>query len=429
MPSTLCFAIAYDATPADPRRGEPRDAVSKSGVRDSVDGIEEALRGLGHRPIRLPIGRDVGATIAALKKIHPDAVVNLCEGLADDAAHEAHVAALFELARVPYTGAPPETLAIALRKPLAKALLTARGIPVPAGVEISDPADAPKSVERAGIAPPWFVKPSREDASLGIDAASVVSTARALRDRAGYIVDRYRQSALVEPYLDGREFNVTVIGDTRLEVLPIAEIDFSGMPTGHPRILTYEAKWSAGSRADRGSVPVCPARIDAALANRLATIAEAAVAAIGGRDVTRVDFRLDAKGQPFVLEVNANPDLSPRAGVARQVAARGWTYPEFVMSLCEAAMERGRVMKAVRPKRARREAAISLRAGGIPVPLTSTRVQKETTDHAVLDDSCRRPRPRHRSTGRAGGSSVPCGPAGAGGELFAGGTDGGPRGD
>ncbi|MBI3096777.1 MAG: D-alanine--D-alanine ligase [Planctomycetes bacterium] len=405
MPRTLRIALAYDATPADPGRGQPRDAVSRNGVLDSVRGMEEALRGLGHRPSRLPMGSDIGSVVASLQRLRPDVVVNLCEGLDDDAAHEAHVAALFELAGVPYTGAPPEALAIALRKPLAKALLSAAGLPVPPGIEIAEAPLAPRAVERAEVPAPWIVKPSREDASLGIDEASVVASARALRERVAWVVERYRQPALVEAFIDGREFNVTVVGDRVREVLPISEIDFSGMPDGHPRILTYEAKWSAGSPADLGSVPVCPARIEAILARRLGGLAEAAVAAVGGRDVTRVDFRLDDTGRPFVLEVNANPDLGPRAGVARQVATRGWTYPEFVLRLCEAAFQRGHV------------------------PSTRTPVRKVMTEHAVSDNPSVRARRRRGPTRRSGGSSVSGGAPGPRPELLAGGATGGARGD
>ena len=156
-----------------------------------------------------------------------------------------------------------------------------------------------------------------------------------------YIHEIYEQEALVEEYLDGREFNVSVIGDQKPEVLAIQEIDFVGLPEGEPRIVSYRAKWDEESPFYNCTVPVCPANISKRLENRIRDIAVRSHLCVGCRDYARVDMRTDARGSLYVLEVNPNCDISPNAGFARAARIAGYSYAEMILKISETAMERG----------------------------------------------------------------------------------------
>jgi D-alanine-D-alanine ligase len=250
---------------------------------------------------------DIRATVAAVTDVlrragHEvrggDLVFNLCE------SPETEAAAVTNL-DVPFTGSGPEALALCLDKARTKQALAARGIRVP------------------GTGFPAIVKPARQDASIGIDFDSVVRNPAEL-ERA---LARLGEPAIVEEFIDGREFNVGIVGD---EPLPVSEIEFSGLPA---RIVTYAGKWVPGSPDDRGTTPVCPARISSRLRDRLWAVTRQCVDILGVRGYARVDFRMDARDRLYVLEVNPNPDLSPDAGLARQAAAAGWSYDELILRI------------------------------------------------------------------------------------------------
>jgi D-alanine-D-alanine ligase len=144
---------------------------------------------------------------------------------------------------------------------------------------------------------------------------------------------------IVQRYVDGREVNVGLIGDT---VLPIAEIDFKGMPEGAWKIVTYQSKWITGSEEDLGAVPVCPARLPKKVAQETRDVALAAWKLVGGTGYGRVDMRIDADGRPWILEVNANPDIAPDAGLARMAGVAGMPYSSLIREICQLAFTRPR---------------------------------------------------------------------------------------
>ncbi|NTU51549.1 MAG: ATP-grasp domain-containing protein, partial [Candidatus Aminicenantes bacterium] len=170
---------------------------------------------------------------------------------------------------------------------------------------------------------PLIVKPNAEDASLGVYPESVVRDEESLRRQVRRCLDNYKQPVLVEGFIDGREFNVSVMENGTVTPLPVSEIDFSAMPKDMPRILGYEAKWFEDDPLYQKTPPVCPAPIDDEMRVRLLGLAAAAFRTMGCRDYARVDFRMDAKGRPFILEVNPNPDISTNAGYARALKAAG----------------------------------------------------------------------------------------------------------
>ncbi|HWP38508.1 MAG TPA: hypothetical protein VNL18_13240 [Gemmatimonadales bacterium] len=287
--------------------------------------IGDLLRARGHRVRRVPVHHG----LKWLDRVrHADLVFNLCEGIGAVSRYETFVVATLELTGVPFTGAGAWTITVCHDKPLVNALLQSAGVPIPRWcVPTNDrlPADFPL---------PAIVKPAAEDASVGIDQGSVVTTRRGLRARIELLAAQYER-VLVQQYIAGREIAVGIVGD---DVLPMSEIDFSRMPAGHWPILSFDAKWTAGCAEDEGSKPVCPARLHPALARRIREAAVLAWRTVRGRGYGRVDLRVDAKGQPWVLEVNPNPDISDDAGLSRMAQATGWSYGDLVARIADLAL-------------------------------------------------------------------------------------------
>jgi D-alanine-D-alanine ligase len=184
------------------------------------------------------------------------------------------------------------------------------------------------------------VKPLREDASLGIENDALIQTQKDLQKQVQKIHRIYRQPALIEEYIDGRELNISIIGNEKPLILPISEIDFSTLPAGLPKICGYAAKWQEKSPEFAHTIPQCPAKLSSALRKKIKEISLHTYQILECRDYARVDIRLDAKGSPFVLEINANPDISPDAGMTRSAKIAGFSYPEFIGQIVEHALSR-----------------------------------------------------------------------------------------
>jgi D-alanine-D-alanine ligase len=276
--------------------------------------------------------------VSTLYRIAPRFVFNLCEEINGDCELEMCIAGLLDLMGIPYTGSGPMALGLALNKVRVKQILRAAGIPVPRGFLCREGQKMKPGLPRSF---PVIVKPVHEDASLGINAGSVCHDRERAERQVAYIHEVYRQDALVEEYLDGREFNVSVMGEEPMRVLAVSEIDFSRMPESEPRIVSYRAKWDEESVVFRATVPVCPAEIPARLEKRIRFIAARSARCLGCRDYARIDMRTDAEGNVCVLEVNPNPDISPRAGFARAARAAGMTYTEMVARIAQSALNRG----------------------------------------------------------------------------------------
>jgi D-alanine-D-alanine ligase len=176
---------------------------------------------------------------------------------------------------------------------------------------------------------PVIVKPIMEDASIGISADAVAKTASEVRERVEHIVQKYRQPALVEEFIAGRELTVGLWGNDPVEVLPLSEILLDAVSDPHQRILSYEAKWMTGTPLYEKTPPVCPAQLDDDVAERVRALALGAFRALGCRDYAHADIRL-RDGQPYLLEMNPACDLSEGMGFARQARMAGHSYPETI---------------------------------------------------------------------------------------------------
>lgn len=317
-------------------RGRPEDGVAVRAVALAAAAVADACRRGAWEAMEVPAPDEPLELLAALDRLRPDVVFNLVESLRGEARLEAAVAALLELSGLPFTGCDALACALSLDKPMARDVLRAAGVPVPAGRVLERGDEA-----LDGLRPPLIVKPSREDGSHGIGRDSVAADEAAARARAREVLACYGQPALVEEFVTGREFNVSLLGEgAAAEVLPLAEIDYSALPPGHPPLLTYEAKWNETSAAYRRT-PSVPAReLEPALDRAIRKAALAAYRALRLRDYGRVDLRLHPERGPLVLEVNANPDLSPGAGLARAAASGGIPYDDLVCRIVHAARAR-----------------------------------------------------------------------------------------
>ncbi len=313
------------------RLGEEKAVL---GVIDSVKAVHRALVKLGYKVVRTPLSPPLEKALETLRSLKVDLIFNLFEGFFDSPETEAAVANMLPPLGIPYTGCSGAILALALDKARTKALLTADGIRTPKYQVLT-----PDTVSSFQLSYPCIVKPGGEDASHGVSGDSVVHDPAALKRQVAKISELYGGRALVEEFVDGREFNITVMGTRELSVLPISEIVFS-LPPGMPRILTFDAKWEPKTPYFAGTKAICPAEITSALGDEIGNIARKAFRLLDGSGYARVDFRVDSEGRPNVIEVNPNPDISPGTGAARQSKASGMTYSQFVEKLIQLAIER-----------------------------------------------------------------------------------------
>jgi D-alanine-D-alanine ligase len=330
------IAVLYNVDYEDARPEVDAGWAARAEVRVVARGVASALGEAGYDTHLVAVDGDLASLRTRLAELETDCAFNLCESLGGDARLESAVPLLLELLGVPFTGSPPEVLSFALRKDRVKQRLEAAGIPTPAGRVLERPDDP------CDLGFPLIVKPVREDGSVGISHGSVVRDATELSRAVHAVVSTLRQPCLVEQFIDGREFNVALLGHPTPRVLPLSEIDFAGLPHDAPRIVSYEAKWSSGSVDDLGTVPMLHPTLQNGVAARVRRAAAEAFRAVGVRDYGRVDVRLASNGVPYVIDVNPNCDLSPNAGMSRAAAAVGIEYGAFVGLLVRYALRRRR---------------------------------------------------------------------------------------
>jgi D-alanine-D-alanine ligase len=327
----VVFNRDFEGAEADPENKARED------IREIAENIVRILEGAGYDASALGVTADVHGAVDAIRAARPQVVFNLCESIQGDNRFESLLPLLLDLERIVYTGSGPFALSLALRKDKVKEILRARGVPVPQGLMVTEdhtPIPLPF---------PLIVKPAREDASVGISSASVVRDPEALTERVRHVLRQYRQPALVEEYIDGREIYVSLLGrmGDRPQIFPFFEIDFSDMPPDRPRIVSFEGKWVEDSVEYRGTRPVRCEGLTPALRAKVADAALAAFEAMELRDYARMDIRLTADGTPYVIDVNPNCDLSDLAGgFSKAARAGGLSYKEVILRLVALALSR-----------------------------------------------------------------------------------------
>ncbi len=353
-PAKLIVAVAYnrdfEGADADPEN------LARADIRDIAENVAAILlrNGFDARPIG--VTNDVAATVQTLRSLAPSAVFNLCESIHGDNRFEPLLPLLLDLHGLAYTGSGPLALSVALHKHKTKDVLRAHGVPTPHGVLLDSPPPTGLALRY-----PVIVKPAREDASVGITNASVVHDARALDAQVRHVLRQYRQPALVEEFIDGREIYVSLLQriDGSAQILPFFEIDFSDLPADQPRIVSFEGKWVEDSVDCRGTVSMLCGALSSQIRAEISQTALRVFAAMELRDYARMDIRLTPDGVPYVIDVNPNCDLSDIAGgFAKAAKAAGLTYEDVILRLAHLALGRNQdahtIAIAQRPRGARR---------------------------------------------------------------------------
>ncbi len=316
-------------------KGEEMDLVSENGAHEQSEAIWKILSGRGWDAQCIAVGDDIPDLMTRLVHWDPAVVFNLAETVLGESHWEFLVPSLLEFFQFAYTGSDATAIALCLDKSRTKEVLIANAIPTPA-YRVMDVSNA----DISAMAFPVIVKPLREDGSLGIHAHSVVHDAQKLIRQIAFVAQHYGQPALVEAYVGEREFNVSILGNDPPVVLPACEIDYSLMPEGMPKIVGFAAKWFPQSPEYRGSMPVCPAPVSAALLDQVQKTALAAYGACGLRDYGRIDLRWDGKHAPAVVDVNPNPAISPDAGYILSARKAGLEYGDLVEKIARLALHR-----------------------------------------------------------------------------------------
>lgn len=330
----LDIALVYNAYKED-KPELPEDRGGTSDLRCQVRHIARSLRRLGHTVTVLPLAHDLFRFQRRLRLLQPDLVFNLYDDVVQGVRHDMRLAGLLRLMGFRITGCPDLALGIARSKHLTAMLLAGTGVPIPPQTAL---LEAPAEVDARAWEFPVIVQPEREDAGMGLDRGSVVHNKKDLKLKVRDIVREFRQPALIQGFLPGREFNVSILGGNKLQVLPLAEVDYSQLPTDIPPIMSYAAKWLETSEEYKKTSVICPAQVEPILAQKISDVALRAFRAVGGRGYGRVDIRL-AGDQPCVLEVNCNPCLDEGMGLARSAEAAGISYPELLQLILRAALE------------------------------------------------------------------------------------------
>jgi len=300
------------------------------------EAIAENLRKVGFEAYILNILDSLDIFLEDYEKNRPDAVFNLVEIFKDIPRLEMNFTGLLDLMKIPYTGAGPIALGTCQNKTLTKRILHSLGINTPNFKYVK----TKKDTYRLGLNFPLIVKPAHEDASVGIENDSIVYSQKELSTRVKHVFDEYQQPALVEEFIDGRELNVAVLGDTNPKVLPISEIDFTKMPDHLHNIVSFQAKWDPLHEAYHKTIPKCPAPLSKKITKEAGSIALRAFKAVGCRDYCRVDMRLSHDKKLYVLEVNPNPDLTEDAGFMRSAKVGGYSYRNTLKTIVEFALQR-----------------------------------------------------------------------------------------
>jgi len=333
----LKIAILYDEI-EDKEKAEAEAQGKKFPL--AYKQVEEALQGRGHAVDVLSVKSDVIDLVSKIRDLDCDIIFNLCETFGGVSQHEQNVAALLELLKRPFTGAGSIGLALSQDKELSKKILAFHGIESPKYAVI----DSGKVEWSDDLRFPVLLKPVAQDGSVGIDSKAVVHNIKELMERISLIHSEYHSPALIEEYIDGREIYVGVLGNEKVEPLPIFEMGFSESPQNEPKIASTEAKWEEESEAARNTYEFFPADIPEDVYKKIQETAAMAFRLLKLRDYGRIDMRLrqDKEGnwEYFIIEANGNPHLEIESELPRAAMKQGLEYADLLERIIELALER-----------------------------------------------------------------------------------------
>ncbi len=309
----------------------PRERLLRKDMRDIVrcyTCVRRAILKNGFSAVTVGITKKDFLTRGLIKKkiavFNPCCIFNLFEGFSGDAQKEVDFVEILEEIKIPFSGNGSRTLNACLDKSAAKRIMARRGIAVPAGLHIKALGDLKPELLRY----PVFVKPAREDASLGIDDNSLVASKKHL---PAIVKDKLRQfsdGVIVEEFLWGKEYSVGFLGNWPYELLGISVIDYSRYK-GLPPFLTYNSKWNRQSLEFKKIMPSLKENIDKNIKNRIISLSREAAKALNCRSYFRVDLR-QKDNELFVLDVNPNPDINRDSGFMKQAYSKGYGYNQVI---------------------------------------------------------------------------------------------------
>ncbi|MCZ6690251.1 MAG: ATP-grasp domain-containing protein [Planctomycetota bacterium] len=319
--------------------GKPPDHFAEFDDPQTIDAIRNVLQER-HDVFPIEVREDAYARIVESRS---DIIFNLAEGL-HGSAREAQIPAILEMLQIPYTGSDPVTLAISLDKRRTREVLMANGVPTPRQVVV-DSVEGVGAARRELNASVAIIKPVAEGSSKGIPDASVVEEDEQWRVAVGKVLDVYRQAAVAEEFLPGREFTVAILGNgAEARAFPTVEINLSILPNGLKPIYSYEAKWVVDRPENPIDIFTCPADIPPELDREVQTVALDAYRVLDCRDWSRVDVRLDATGRPRIIELNPLPGILPNpeenSCYPKAARAGGLSYSEMIHAVLDAACKR-----------------------------------------------------------------------------------------
>lgn len=312
-------------------------AEVEAGVPEAEYEVAEALMENGHDVYMIGLHDDLRHPLHQLEEYHPDLVFNCSESFMGNASYDYGVPTLLELHGYPYTGASPEGLVMSRNKAASKKILAYHSIKVPefAVYELGEKVKSPKHIDF-----PLIVKPLREDASVGIAQGSVVSNQQELAERVQMVHRNLHQAAIAEQFIEGREFYVGLIGNRELHQLPAIEMIFDKATDPSMKIATHTAKWDLEYRERWGIKNIFARRISKEAQEEIDRICPIAFHALRLYDYGRIDIRLTADQEVYVLEVNPNPYISFGEDMANAAERIGLDYYAFIERIAEEALAR-----------------------------------------------------------------------------------------
>jgi len=279
-----------------------------------------------------------------LREVKPDIVFNIAEGF-NGVSREAQIPAILDMLNIPYTGSDPLTLATCLDKARTKEILSYHKIPNAKFLLVHDA----EQLNKEKFSYPLMVKPVSEGSSKGIFTSSFVKNSDELYSEVKRILNEYNQPALVEEFLPGREFTAAIIGNgADARVLPIVEIMYNDFPEDFIPIYSYEAKWILDTKENPLEVFSCPAEIDKSLEKKIKDTVLRTFNILRCRDWSRIDIRLDKKGEPNIIEVNPLPGILPNpeenSCFPKAARAAGMDYVTMINAVLYAAVKRYKLL-------------------------------------------------------------------------------------
>jgi len=308
--------------------------IERIGEEEVLDTAREVAEVSGG--VLLKVRDSIDDALDSLRTTRPDVVFNLCEGVLGNPRWEMNFALALEMLGIPFTGCDPLAVALCTDKWRVKQLLMAAGIPTPEAFVVDHVAPALRRL-RGGVT--YIVKPSREDAGIGIDATAVCGTEAEILARVQHVIETYHQPALVEEFIDGAEYNQALYFTTDgPRVLPPGEIVFDESLTPAERVVGWKAKWASGSREDRATRNRTPAVMSDTMRRDVASLCLSAASLLSLRGYSRFDLRQSRTGELWIVDINPNPDIGRGSGLRLALQAAGIAFEEFVDAIIMAAL-------------------------------------------------------------------------------------------